>query len=95
MQEVVSTSLLKANPKLSEADLDAVAKDLRKRIPSAALAAELVGAQILANVRTADVKEPAFSANVVRVTITLKEEGLEGSMQVSETGLVSQNKTKK
>ncbi len=86
LQEVVSASLLKANPKLSASDLDAVAKDLRKRISPAALAAESVGAQILANVRTADVKEQASSANVVRVTITLKEEGLEWATQVSETG---------
>jgi hypothetical protein len=86
LQEAVSASLLKANPKLSAADLDAVAKDIRKRISAAALAAESVGAQILANVRTADVKEQASSANVVRVTITLKEEGLEWATQVSETG---------
>lgn len=86
LQEVVTAHLRKANPRLTAADLDAVAKDLRTKISAAALATESVGSQILATVRTADVKEQASSANVVRITITLKEEGLEWATQVSETG---------
>jgi hypothetical protein len=86
LQEISSSSLQKANPKLSAADLDAVAKDLRKKILAAALVKEPVGAQILANVRTADVKEQTSTTNVVRITITLKEEGLEWATQASESG---------
>ncbi len=86
LQEVSSSSLQKSNPKLSAADLDAIAKDIRKKISAAALAKEAVGAQILANVRTADVKEQTSTTNVVRITITLKEEGLEWATQASESG---------
>jgi hypothetical protein len=40
----------------------------------------------VANIKTADVKEQASSTSVVRLKITLKEEGLEWATKASEAG---------
>jgi hypothetical protein len=86
IQEVSAEALSKSRLKLTAEDADAIAKDLRGKVYAAALAKEPVGAQILANVRTADVKEQASGTNVVRLSITFKEEGLEWATQSGESG---------
>jgi hypothetical protein len=71
---------------LSPADKDNIAKDLREKISVAGIVKGSVASDIIANIKTADVKDKASSTNVVRLKITLKEEGLEWATRASESG---------
>jgi hypothetical protein len=71
---------------ISPADKDNIAKDLREKISVAGIVKGSVASDIIANIKTADVKDKASSTNVVRLKITLKEEGLEWATRASESG---------
>lgn len=79
-------ALAKTKITLSGAVKEAAAMDLRNKVSAVGLGKEALTPSILANIKTADVKERASDANVVRLKITLKEEGLEWATQSSESG---------
>lgn len=89
VQDAFAATLTRTKTTLTAAEQNAISRDLRGKIPAAGIARELVSSSIVANIVTADVKEHASSANVVRLRITLKEEGLEWTTKSSEAGGVT------
>jgi hypothetical protein len=86
VQNTFSNTLLQTKSAISETDKQNIAKELRASVFAISFSKEPVSASIIANIKTADVKEKASSLNVVRLKITLKEEGLEWATQSSESG---------
>lgn len=86
VQSTIAEALKSANVTLANADKEALARDIRNRVAAVSLTKAPVSPKIVSIVRTADVKEQASSANVVRLKLTLKEEGLEWTTQTSESG---------
>ncbi|TFH42149.1 MAG: hypothetical protein E4G94_06785 [ANME-2 cluster archaeon] len=86
VQDAFAASLIKTKTTLTIQDKEVIAKDLRARVPTISIVKEPVTPSIVANIKTADVKERASNTNVVRLKITLKEEGLEWATQSSESG---------
>lgn len=86
VQDAFADALAKTKNNLTPSEKEAIARDLRFRVSKVCIAKEPVGSNIDANIRTADVKEKASNSNVMRLKITLKEEGLEWATQASESG---------
>lgn len=86
VQDAFADVLISTRSTLSTTDKEIIARDLRSKVSSVSVAKEPVASSINANIRTADVKEKASDASVVRLTITLKEEGLEWATQAGESG---------
>ena len=89
VQEAFADSLVKTKITLPPPEKEILAKALRDKVSTISIVKPPVGSSIVANIRTADVKERASSTNVVRLKITLKEEGLEWAVQASESGGVT------
>lgn len=81
-------TLTKTKTTLSDKEKKVIAEELRAKIPSISISKKPIASSIVANIKTADVKERASSTNVVHLKITLKEEGLEWATQVSDSGSV-------
>ncbi|MFZ4856838.1 MAG: amidase [Desulfuromonadaceae bacterium] len=86
VQTAFAATLSKTRTHLNEAHKETIARDLRDKVSAVGIAKESVPPSIVANIRTSDVKEQSTSTSVVRLKITLKEEGLEWSTQVSTSG---------
>jgi hypothetical protein len=86
VQDAFSDALIKTKSTLTASERETIAKDLRAKVSAIGIAKEPVTPSIVANIKTADVKERASDANVVRLKITMKEEGLEWAIQASESG---------
>jgi len=86
VQGAFAVALTKTKTTLTASDKEAIARDLRARVSTVSIAKEPVASSIVANIKTADVKERASNTSVVRLKITLKEEGLEWATQSSESG---------
>ncbi|MGB9940639.1 hypothetical protein [Methanosarcina sp.] len=89
VQDAFAATLTKTKTTLTAVDQTAISRDLRGKISKEGIARERVPSSIVANIVTADVKEHASSTNVVRLRITLKEEGLEWTTRASEAGGVT------
>ncbi len=76
----------KENIKISPTQRDSIAKDIRAEALVVGIVKQPVAPIVDANIKTADVKEKASPTSVVRLKITLKEEGLEWATQASESG---------
>ncbi len=86
VQDAFTDALARSKVTLTNAQKESISKDLRAAASAASVVREPVMPSIVANIKTADVKERASSTNVVRLKITLKEEGLEWAVQASESG---------
>lgn len=86
VQTALADALKTTKTTLTVSDRESIAKDLRTSVSAASIAKEPVTSSIVVNIITAEVKEKASDTNVVRLKITLKEEGLEWSTQASESG---------
>lgn len=86
VQTALADALRITKTALTVSDRESIARDLRTSVWAASIAKEPVTSSIMANIITAEVKEKASDTNVVRLKITLKEEGLEWSTQASESG---------
>ena len=86
VQAAFAATVAKMKTSLNATHKEAIAKDLRAKVATASISREPVAANILANIRTADVKEQSSNTSVVRLKITLKEEGLEWGVQTNESG---------
>ncbi len=82
-------SLGKTRAEIGEEEKELIAKDLREKVSPGGIAKAAIPSGILANIKTADVKENASDANVVRLKITLKEEGLEWGIKSNGSGGVA------
>lgn len=65
---------------------DKIVKDLRDKIAKESIIKDPTPPGVMINIKTAYIKEQASATSVTRLKITLKEEGLEWSVQASETG---------
>lgn len=86
VQDALAETLIKTKTTVTASEKDLLASDLRAKVSAIGVARKESAPRIDANIKTADVKEQASSANVVRLKITLKEEGLEWGVQASESG---------
>ena len=86
VQDAFSATMTKMKTSLNPTHKEAIATALRNRVSTVSIAKEPVASSIAANIRTADVKEQATNTSVVRLKITLKEEGLEWATQANESG---------
>ncbi len=86
VQNAFAATLTKTKTPLTATNKETIARDLRARVSTVSFAKEPVTPSIVANIKTADVKEQASNTSVVRLKITLKEEGLEWATQSSESG---------
>lgn len=86
VQSALDKALKRSNTHLSAEHKNVIHKDLRAVVAAVSVTKETVTPSIVANIKTADVKEKASNATIVRVRITMKEEGLEWATQTSETG---------
>jgi hypothetical protein len=79
-------ALTESKSELSSAQKETLSNALTEKASEVAIAKAAVAPSILANIKTAEVKEKSSSANVVRLKITLKEEGLEWSVRTDDSG---------
>ncbi len=86
VQDAFAATVAKMKTTLIATHKEASARDLRAKVSTVSIAKEPVASSIVANIRTADVKEQASNTSVVRLKITMKEEGLEWATQASESG---------
>lgn len=86
VQDAFTATLGKTKTRLTDEHKEFIASDLRAKVSAVGIAKDSVPPGILANIRTADVKEQSSDTSVVRLKITLKEEGLEWGTQASESG---------
>jgi hypothetical protein len=86
VQNAFADTLARTRAGVTGAERETIARDLRNEASRMAIVSEPVAPGIGANVKTADVKEQSSAATAVRLTITLKEEGLEWAVQSSDTG---------
>ncbi|HEY1057960.1 MAG TPA: hypothetical protein VGE55_04440 [Limnobacter sp.] len=93
VQDAFVETLKKTNTELSAQDKLAVVKDIRTEAGLAALAKPSIPPRILTNIRTADIKDKATGNSVVRLKITLTEEGVEWVTQSNDAGGVNRTLT--
>ena len=86
VQNALVDALTQTKTTLTASEKESIARDLRTTVSAASIARGPVTSSIVANIITAEVKEKASDTSVVRLKITLKEEGLEWSTQASESG---------
>lgn len=86
VQRAFASTLTKTKTTLTATDKKTLARELRARVSTVSIAKEPVNSSILVNAKTADVKERASNTSVVRLKVTLKEEGLEWTTQADESG---------
>ena len=86
VQEAFVDTLKRTGTELSPQERSAIVRDIRAEAGFQAVAKQAVSPKILTNIRTADVKDKATGASVVRLKITLSEEGVEWATQSSEGG---------
>lgn len=86
VQNAFADALSKTKTTLTASEKETIAKDLRAKISIPGVIKEPPTSSIVANIKTADVKERASNTSVVRLRITLKEEGLEWATQTSDSG---------
>jgi len=86
VQAAFTATLGKTKTRLTAEHKEVIAKDLRTTASDIGIAKESIPPRIAANIKTADVKEQTSSTSVVRLKITLKEEGLEWGTEASESG---------
>ncbi|MCX9084201.1 MAG: hypothetical protein OIN87_05295 [Candidatus Methanoperedens sp.] len=86
VQDAFAATMTKMKTSLNATHKEAISTALRTGVSNVSIAKEPVASSIDANIRTADVKEQASNTTVVRLKITLKEEGLEWAVQANESG---------
>ena len=86
VQKAFAATMTKTRTILTAKETETIARDLRSKLSAVSIAKEPLIPSIVANIKTADVKEQTSTASVVRLKITLKEEGLEWATQVGESG---------
>ena len=86
VQAAFADTLTKSKTSVTGTVKDLIARDLRAEVSKVCIAKQAVAPSIAANVKTADVKEQSSNTTVVRLSITLKEEGLEWAIQASDSG---------
>lgn len=89
VQGAFADALTKTKTTLTPSQKETIARDLRDKMAKVSIAKQPIASSVVANIKTADVKERTSATSVVRLRITLKEEGLEWATQASEAGGVA------
>lgn len=89
VHDAFSEVATKTKLELTPLQRDAIAKELRAKVSPVGIIKQPVASSVVANIKTADVKEKASTTSVVRLKITLKEEGLEWATRATESGGVA------
>ncbi|HCY41735.1 MAG TPA: amidase [Prolixibacteraceae bacterium] len=89
IQSAFSNTMTKTKMQLTTLQKDTIASALREKISSISVIKEQTPSSIVANIRTSDIKEQTSATSVVRLKITLKEEGLEWATQANDSGGVT------
>lgn len=88
-----SRALVSSSHKIPQAQLRILSSALRVKASAVALKKEGTPARITASVISAEIKEKASAGNVVRLRVTMKEEGLEWTVGQNSDGTVSSKLT--
>jgi len=86
VQAALADALRMTKTTLTVLDKEIIARDLRTSVSASSIAEEPATSSIVVDAITAEVKEKASAKSIVRLRITLMEEGLEWSTQASESG---------
>lgn len=86
VQDTFIAALSKSKIEIPEAEKEEIIKLLRNEVSKMCVVKEVITPKLMTTVNTSAVKENASSSTVVRLKITLKEEGLEWSTQSNEAG---------
>lgn len=86
VQVAISNTLSIKGINFTPLQRDKIVKDLRDKIAKESIIKDPTPPGVMINIKTAYIKEQASATSVTRLKITLKEEGLEWSVQASETG---------
>ncbi len=95
VDKALSRAMAEAGPQrsITQAQLRALSSALRLKASNVALKREGVPAKITASIISSEIKEKATANNVVRLKVSMKEEGLEWTIGQNEDGTVSQKLT--
>jgi hypothetical protein len=86
VQTAFADALNRTTTKMDESQKEIISKNIRAKISTVRIAKAPVIPSVVANIKTADIKEQASDASVVRLKITLNEEGMEWTTQAGEAG---------
>lgn len=86
VQKALANQLKAHDVKLTRRQKILISKSIRDSLTVENIGKKPIAAAIKSNIKTADVKEKSSNANVVRVKVTFKEEGLEWATRESEGG---------
>lgn len=86
VQDTFIKALSKSRIEIPEAEKEEIIKLLRNEVSKMCVVKEVITPKLMTTVNTSAVKENASSSTVVRLKITLKEEGLEWTTQSNEAG---------
>jgi hypothetical protein len=86
VQDAFTNTLAKMKVTMTASEKENVIKDLVSKVSAVSIAKLPIPPTIAANVKTADVKERSSDTNVVRLKITMKEEGLEWAVRSNQSG---------
>lgn len=86
VQEAFADTLKRTNTTLSTENKAAIVRDIRAESGIQAIAKPPIASKILTNIRTADIKDKTTGHSVVRLKITLSEEGVEWATQSNDNG---------
>jgi hypothetical protein len=86
VQDAFSKALSEENIEIATENKNEVADKLRSHIAEVGFAKKAVAGSIKTNILTSEVKDKATTDSVMRLKITLKEEGLEWVVKKSESG---------
>jgi hypothetical protein len=88
VQETIDANLIKTKIPITDSERENILKEIPSKVAAISLVEQPVGPDVQTNIRTADVKNLADNTNVVRLKITMKEEGLEWAVRKDESGNV-------
>ena len=86
VQTTFADALSKTKTTIEGSQRETIAAELRNFITTIELTTKPRDPSLVANIKTADVKEKASATTVVRLRVTLKEEGLEWATQSDSSG---------
>jgi len=86
VQDILNDTFVKTKVNLTASEKESISNDIRSKVSEVSLTKAPLTPSIVANIKTEDVKEKSSDTNVVRLKITLKEEGLEWAVQSDSSG---------
>jgi len=86
IQDALAVALKSTRTEITRNEKELLTKELSTLASEISISKENVPPGVITNIKTSDIKDKTSDANVVRVHVTFREEGLEWANQKSETG---------